>query len=45
MSENKIKGNEMTDEEYREAFKRIFQNMDNRKLCYYYNYIVEYEKE
>lgn len=45
MSEEEMEGKEMTDEEYRETLKRIFQNMDSRKLCYYYHYIIEYEKE
>lgn len=40
-----VKNRKITNEEYRNALKKIFQSMDNRKLCYYYNYIIEYEKE
>lgn len=35
----------MSDEEYRKALMEIFKNMDNKRLCYYYNYILAYEKE
>lgn len=36
---------EMTNEEYLEALNKMLKNMNNRKLAYYYYYILEYEKE
>lgn len=36
---------DMTNEEYLEALNKVLKNMDNRKLAYYYYYILEYEKE
>lgn len=36
---------DMTIEQYREKLEKLFQFMDQRKLKYYYNYIMEYEKE
>lgn len=40
-----MKNKDITAEQYREELKKLFQFMDWRKLSYYYNYIVEYEKE
>lgn len=36
---------EMTNEEYLVALNNVFKKMDNKKLAYYYYYILEYEKE